>query len=69
MVKRHLVSTHLAADEKISYWNGGEVYIGLTSSADCVLGAELSMNRVAEPFDTENLQEAYGVFKSEALDC
>ena len=69
LVKRHLVPTHLAADEKISYWNGGEVYIGLTSSADCVLGAELSMNRVAEPFDTENLQEAYGVFKSEALDC
>ena len=64
LVKTQPVPTHLAADEKITYWNGGEVYIGLTSRADCVLGAALSMKE-----DTENLQEAYGVFKSEALDC
>jgi len=64
LVKKQPVPTNLAADQKISYWNGKEVYIGLTSSADCILGAELSMKQ-----DIENLQEAYGVFKSEALDC
>jgi hypothetical protein len=64
LVKKQPIPTHLAADEKISHWNGKEVYIGLTSSVDCVLGAELSMKE-----DTENLQEAYGVFKSEALNC
>jgi hypothetical protein len=64
MVKTQPIPIHLAADEKVSYWNGQKVYIGLTSGQECVLGAELSMKS-----DTENLQEAYGVFKSEALDC
>ena len=64
LVKKQPIPTNLAADEKISHWNGQEIYIGLTSSQDCVLGAELSMKE-----DTENLQEAYWVFKSEALDC
>jgi hypothetical protein len=64
VVKRQPVPSNLAADEKISHWNGQKIYIGLTSSSDCVLGAEVSMKE-----DTENLQEAYGVFKSEALVC
>lgn len=54
---------HLAADEKVTYWNGQEAYIGLSSSGDCVLGAELSLKE-----DTAQLQEAYGVFAQEARD-
>ena len=38
------IPEHLASDEKISYWNGKEVYIGMTGSKDCLLGAELSMS-------------------------
>jgi hypothetical protein len=64
LVKTGQVPQHLAADEKITYWNGKEAYIGLTSSQECVLGAELSMKE-----DTESLQDAYGVFKSESIVC
>ena len=53
---------HLASDEKISYWNGQEVYIAMTGSKDCVLGAEIAMSE-----DTVGLKAAYGVFKKEAL--
>jgi hypothetical protein len=55
------VPLHLAADEKITFFHGQEVYIALTAGADCVLGAELSL---AE--DSQGLQAAYGVFKEEA---
>jgi hypothetical protein len=54
---------HLAADEKISFWNGEEVYIAMTSGRDCVLGIELSLSE-----DTLGLKEAYSVFKEEALE-
>lgn len=54
---------HLASDEKIRFHNGKEVYIGLTSSQDCVLGAELPLTE-----NTIGLQEAYKVFKTKALD-
>jgi hypothetical protein len=60
LVKTAPVPQHLAADEKISYRNGQECYIGLIAGADCVLGAELSLSE-----DTEGLKQAYGVFKSE----
>jgi len=60
--KTHLPE-HLAADEKITFLNKKESYIALTSSQDCVLGADLSMSE-----DTEGLQQSYGIFKSEALD-
>lgn len=53
---------HLASDEKISYWNGKEIYIAMTGSKDCVLGAEISMSE-----DTVGLKAAYSVFKQEAL--
>jgi hypothetical protein len=53
---------HLAADEKITFWKGEAAYIALTSSGECVLGAELSLKE-----DTAGLQEAYGVFQAEAL--
>lgn len=58
------VPEHLAADEKISFLNGQEIYIGLTASNECVLGAELSLKE-----DAEGLEEAYGVFKEEAENC
>jgi hypothetical protein len=64
LVKKSEVPVHVASDEKISFHNGKEVYIGLTSSRDCILGAELSLSE-----DTAGLQEAYEVFKTEALDC
>jgi hypothetical protein len=61
LVKTGSVPSHLAADEKITYRNGQECYIGLTAGGDCVLGAELSLKE-----DTVHLAEAYGVFKAEA---
>lgn len=63
VTKRGALPIHLAADEKVTYWNGQEVYIGLSISGDCVLGAELSLKE-----DTAQLQEAYGVFAQEARD-
>lgn len=57
------IPVHLAADEKISFWNGEEVYIAMTAGRDCVLGTELSLSE-----DTKGLQEAYSVFKEEALE-
>lgn len=54
---------HLAADEKITFINGCEAYIALTSAKDCVLGAGFSLSE-----NTAGLQEAYGEFKTEALD-
>jgi hypothetical protein len=64
LVKKGSPPTDLAADEKITHWNGQEAYIALTSGKDCVLGAELSMSE-----DSQGLLGAYGVFKSEAQDC
>jgi hypothetical protein len=64
LCKKVAVPIDLAADEKISFWNGQECYIAMTASKDCVLGAEVSLDE-----NTEGLQSAYGVFKSEAQDC
>ena len=60
--KRGNLPEHLASDEKISYWNGQEVYIAMTGSKDCVLGAEIAMSE-----DRVGLKAAYGVFRQEAL--
>jgi hypothetical protein len=62
--KSNSIPENLAADEKITYWNGKEAYIALTSAQEVVLGAELSMKE-----DTEGLQQAYGIFQTEALAC
>lgn len=56
------VPVHLAADEKISFWHGQEVYICTTAAQGCVWGMEPSMSE-----DTAGLAKAYGVFKEEAL--
>jgi hypothetical protein len=64
LCKKVAIPRDLAADEKISFWNGQECYIGLTASKDCILGAELSLDET-----TEGLQAAYGVFKNEAQHC
>lgn len=60
--KQSPLPVHLAADEKITFFNGQEAYIALTSSGECVLGGELALQE-----DTQALQEAYGVFQTEAL--
>jgi hypothetical protein len=54
---------HLAADEKVSFWNRQEIYVAMTASGDCLLGAEISMSE-----DAEGLTQAYGVFLAEARD-
>jgi hypothetical protein len=64
LAKKAHVPEHLATDEKITWINGNEAYVALTSNKDCVLGADLSMSE-----HTRGLEESYGIFKSEALDC
>lgn len=64
VVKKSQIPTHLAADEKITFFAGQEAYIALTAGQECVLGAAFSLGE-----DTASLQAAYGVFKDEALDC
>jgi len=51
----------LLADEKHTRLNGEEVYVATTIGRDCVLGAS-----VASQADADQLQEAYGHFKTEA---
>lgn len=57
-----LLPDHLLADEKHTRWNGERAYIATTVGADCVLGASLVLAA-----DEEQLTEAYGHFKEEAL--
>lgn len=40
------IPVHLAWDEKISFHNGKEVYIGLNSSQDCILGHTADAGRI-----------------------
>ena len=49
------------ADEKHTRLNGDKVYIATTVAAECVLGAS-----VAPQADAEQLEKAYGHFKTEA---
>jgi len=53
---------HLLADEKHTRLNSEKAYIATTVAADCVLGTS-----VALAADEEQLTEAYGHFKHEAL--
>ena len=53
----------LTGDEKHTRLNGDKVYIATTAGGDCILGAS-----VADSAGTEELTEAYGVFRNEALD-
>ena len=53
---------HLLADEHHRRRDGEKNYIATTVAAGCVLGAALS-----EGAGTEDLKEAYGVFKQEAF--
>lgn len=54
---------HLLADEHHTKRNGEKNYIATTSGDGCMLGAALS-----ERAGTEDLAEAYGVFRAEARD-
>jgi hypothetical protein len=51
----------LVADEKHSWLKGERVYIATTVAKDCILGAS-----VAQSASQSNLENAYGVFASEA---
>jgi len=53
--------TDVLADEKHTRLNGEKMYVATTVANDCVLGAS-----VATQADAEQLQEAYGHFKTEA---
>lgn len=52
---------HLVADEKHSWLQGERVYIATTAAKDCILGAS-----VAQSTSQTDLENAYGVFASEA---
>jgi hypothetical protein len=43
--KKGQLAEHLAADEKITFLNGKETYLALTSSKDCVLGRTADAGR------------------------
>ncbi len=52
---------HVSADEKHTRLSGQKTYVATTVGGNCILGACVSIAA-----DQENLQRAYGVFKSEA---
>jgi hypothetical protein len=62
-VRKAPLPEHLLADEHHQPRDGKKNYIATTVGSGCCLGAA-----VAESAGTEELQEAYGVFRQEALD-
>lgn len=60
---RDKLPEHIAADEKHSRCCGEKIYIGTTVGEGCILGCE-----VAENAGNEALENAYSVFKEEALE-
>ena len=59
--RKGVVPEHLVADEKVSWWQGEEIYICTTASEECLWGAEPSLSS-----DEQGLEAGYGVFKKEA---
>ncbi|MEB3212904.1 MAG: hypothetical protein VKL39_16240 [Leptolyngbyaceae bacterium] len=55
---------HLVADEKHTKRKGQREYLAVTASCSCILGASLSTSA-----DTAGLKQAYGVFRTEALEA
>ena len=58
----NLLPKDLTSDEKITFWNGKEIYVCITTGNNCILGADISHTE-----DEAGLRESYQVFKSEAL--
>jgi hypothetical protein len=56
-----LLPKDLTSDEKITFWNGQEVYGCITTGNNCILGADLSLTE-----DEQGLKQSYQVFKEEA---
>lgn len=52
---------HLAADEHHAHWQGKKGYVATVAAGGCLLGVALT-----DEADQTHLQEAYGVFASEA---
>lgn len=57
----NLLPKDLTSDEKITFWNGNEVYACITTGDNCILGADISHTE-----DEQGLKQSYQVFKSEA---
>ena len=57
--RKGVVPQHLVADEKVSWWQGEEIYVCTTASEECLWGAEPSLSS-----DEQGLEIGYGVFKS-----
>lgn len=57
----NLLPKDLTSDEKITFWNGKEVYACITTGNNCILGADISHTE-----DEAGLKQSYQVFKSEA---
>lgn len=53
---------HIVADEKFSSINKEKAYVATTVAKDCILGAE-----IVHSVDDEGLEQAYKIFKNEAL--
>lgn len=62
-VRQAALPEHLLADEHHQTLNGEKVYLATTVAAGCVLGAE-----PATTAGTDDLKDAYAVFKQEARD-
>lgn len=60
--RKEKLPKHLLADEKFSKEKRKRIYIAMTSSDDCVLGASIT-----DKADQEALEQSYGIFKKEIL--
>ena len=62
-VRRAVIPENLVADEHHQTMNGKKVFLATTVGEGCILGVA-----VAKTASTEDLSEAYGVFRKEGLD-
>jgi hypothetical protein len=53
---------HITIDEKITWWNGKEIYAAMVAAKGCILGNALSKTE-----DETGLKAAYGRFKDEIV--
>ena len=60
LIEAKILPKHLVSDEKISFFNGQELYIAMTSAQECVLGISASLKE-----DEAGLTAAYGNFATE----
>lgn len=61
---REKLPVHLAADEHHAHWQGEKGYVATVAAQGCLLGVALT-----DEADQSHLEEAYGIFASEAREC